>query len=195
MARGREVFTKYEKIINNIVKCVSILPKKKQIKLLVRYRDTKGKLGLLIRYCLIKNIANKCGKNVSIHPGVYLFNPQNLSLGDNVSIHPMCYLECGPNGSINIGNDVSIAHAVTILSVSHNYDKIDVPIKDQGIEEKTTIIEDDVWIGAKATILSGKTIGKGSIVGANTLVTHDVMKYNITGGVPNRTIKVRKNEE
>lgn len=194
MTRGREKFHKYKNIINLLVKCVSILPKKFQLKLLTFFRNTKGKIGIGIRYCLIKNIAKNCGENVSIHPGVYLLNPQNLSIGNNVSIHPMCYFECGPEGKISIGNNVSIAHAVTILAVSHNYNNLEMPIRDQGITQRKVIIEDDVWIGAKATILYGRKIERGSIVGANTLVAHDVKKNNITGGVPNHTIKVRNNE-
>jgi acetyltransferase-like isoleucine patch superfamily enzyme len=54
--------------------------------------------------------------------------------------------------------------------------------------------EDDVWIGTDATILSGVTIGEGSIVAAGTVVTEDVPPYTIVGGVPAREIRQVDNE-
>lgn len=188
--RGREKFEKYKtliKILNNIVK---IFPKKIRLKLFVHFRKTQGKKGLVIRYILLKTLALHCGDNVSIHPDVYIFHPENLSIGNNVSIHPMCYLECG-EGKIKIGNDVSMAHGVTILAVNHNYSRKDINIKDQGIEVGETIIEDNVWIGTKATILMNRRIETGAIIAANCVVSKNVEKDTIVGGIPNKVIKKR----
>lgn len=191
MQRGREEYEKYKKIIGIFARIISILPFKIRKKMLEHYRSTKGKKGIAIRYILLKTLCKKCGDNVCIQPDVYIFNVQNLEIGNNVSIHPMSYIECGPKGRIVIGDDVSIAHGVTILAVSHKYSRLDIPIKDQGIEEKQTIIESDVWIGAKATILQGKTIKKGSIIAANCVVTKDNEENSIIGGIPNKIIKKR----
>lgn len=191
MSRGRDIFKKNKKFINVIAKVLSLFSKKKQVKMLHFCRFWKGKIGIGIRYCLLKNIAKTCGDNVLIQEGVYLLNPQNLEIGDNVSIHPMCYIECGQEGSIKIGNDVSIAHSVTILAVSHRFNERNIPIKDQGIEYGTVDIKSNTWIGAKATILKDRTIGEGAIVGANCLVTHDVNDNTIVGGIPNKVIKER----
>lgn len=84
-----------------------------------------------------------------------------------------------------------IAHGVTILSTTHKFVDVNVNIKDQRIEEKKTIIENNVWIGAKATILSGIRVGRGSIIGANSVVTHNVPENSVVGGVPARVIKKR----
>lgn len=54
-----------------------------------------------------------------------------------------------------------------------------------------TVIGNDVWIGAKATILTGITIGNGAIIAAGSVVTKDVPSYSIVGGVPAKTIKMR----
>jgi acetyltransferase-like isoleucine patch superfamily enzyme len=150
---------------------------------------TKGLKGLVLRYALLKTLAVKCGSNVSVHPGVYLLRPEKLSIGDNVSIHPMCYLDAA--GGIEIGNDVSIAHAVTIMSTSHNYNKTDIPIKDQDVTPDATYISDNVWIGAKATILSGRRLNPGCVIAANCVVTKDVETNTIVGGVPNKVLKQR----
>lgn len=145
----------------------------------------------MIRYALLKSIARKCGDNVSIHPDCYIFHLENIAFGNNVSIHPMCYID--GIGGITIGNDVSIAHGATILSSSHQYGDIHIPIKDQGMFYKETIIENNVWIGAKCSILYGTTVAEGSIVAANSLVNKSYQPFSIIGGVPAKTIKSRIN--
>lgn len=189
MSTGREKFKKYKKIIKILTGLVKILPISWRKKLFEHYRKMKGNKGVLIRYILIKTLAKSCGDNVVIYPDTYIFNIQNLQLGDNVSIHPMCYIECGEEGSISIGNNVSIAHATTILAVNHQYVDEQVPIKYQPLLSKNNIIEDDVWIGAKTTILAGVKIEKRSIIAAGAVVTKDVMTHTIVAGVPAKAIK------
>ena len=94
--RGREKFDKHKKKINMIIKIVKVFPKNIRLKMFFHFRKTQGTKGILIRYVLLKTLAKQCGDNVSIHPDVYIFHPENLSIGNNVSIHPMCYIECGP---------------------------------------------------------------------------------------------------
>ena len=62
------------------------------------------------------------------------------------------------------------------------------PIKDQGVTLCETHIGDNVWIGAKATVLCGLTLGSGVVVGANAVVTKDVPAYAMVAGVPARVI-------
>ena len=186
---GREKFQKIKPIIIILSLLFSLLPKQFLNMKLKKIQAKEGKFAMLKRYCILKNIAKSIGDNVSIHSNVYLINPQNLIIGNNVSIQPLCYIDA--QGGITIGNDVSIAHGVTIMSTNHKYlDKV-IPIKYQGLDEKKVVIEDNVWIGAKSTILYGHTIGSGSIVGANCLVTKDIKKNEIVGGVPNKLIKNR----
>lgn len=187
--RGREKFSKYKRIINIGVIIFGLFPLPIRIKLFESIRMTNGLRGLVFRYILLKTISAKVGDNVSIHPNVLMFSADKLSIGNNVSIHPMCYIDA--TGGVDIGNDVSIAHGVTIMSTTHKFSSSDLPIKDQGIELMKTELMDNVWIGAKATILSGVTINSGSIVGANSLVAHDVQQNTIVGGVPARIIKER----
>lgn len=187
--RGRDKFYRYKKYIMLLSKFLGVIPLAIRNKLFERFRMTKGIKGIVLRYALLKSIATQCGDNVSIQPGVYLLNPEKVSFGNNVSVHPMCYLDA--SGEIIIGNDVSIAHGVTVMSTEHIFEDIYKPIKDQGIIEQKTIINDNVWIGAKATILAGNKIGAGSIIAANAVVTKDVPNYTIVGGIPARTIKTR----
>lgn len=185
MRRGREIFQKYRAPLQIIASCLHAIPIGARQKLFEHYRMTKGMKGLAIRYVLLKSIAAHCGDNVSIHPGVYLLHPRNLSLGNNVSIHPMCYLECsGGQGGIRIGDDVSIAHSVSILAETHAFSDLHLPIKDQGVVSQPVHIRDDVWIGCKVTILGGVTLESGCVVGAGAVVTHDVPRQAVVAGVP-----------
>lgn len=190
MTRGREKFDKFKIIIHFLVSMCLFIPLKYRIKLFESCRMIKGYVGITLRYILLKSIARKCGDNVSIHPGVYLLNPQNASFGSNVSVHPMCYIEA--YGSVVIENDVSIAHGVTIMSTEHVFDEISIAINDQGTVCNEVIIKSNVWIGAKATILAGKKIETGCVIGAGSVVTKNVEKNLVVAGVPAKRINIRK---
>lgn len=187
--RGREKFNRYKKILFILLKITKLLPLKVRVFTFNHIRMIQGNFGIAIRYVFLKSIAKEVGDNVSIHPHVYIYNPQNLIIGNNVSIHSMAYIES--SGGITIGNDVSIAHGVTIMSESHNYSDPINPIKDQGLKLSPIEIKDNVWIGAKSTILSGIIIETGSIVGAGAVVTKDIEIDNIVAGVPAKAIKMR----
>ncbi len=193
--RGRDQFRKYKSVILLLAGFYSLLPLSVRRRKLFRCRG-EGKINLVKRYALIKSMAKSCGDNVAIYADTYIMNPQSMALGNNVSIHPMCYLESGntKDVGISLGSDVSIAHGVTIMATSHNYSDIGIPIKDQGIHISPVVIEDNVWIGAKATILAGVTIKSGCIIGANAVVTHDTEENGVYVGVPARRIKSRKFE-
>jgi acetyltransferase-like isoleucine patch superfamily enzyme len=84
---------------------------------LLRY--VKGRLGLGLRYILISRLAQSCGDNVAVHKVVYLFGVENMTFVDRVTVHPLSYLDA--EGGVSIGNDVSIARNVSIISFEHDY--------------------------------------------------------------------------
>jgi len=189
MSKGRDKFKKFSPAINFFVRAFTLLPKKSLKKLLSFFQGTKGLKGIVIRYILLKSICEECGDNVSIHPNVYLFNVEKIRFGSNVSVHPMCYFD--GDGEITIGNNVSIAHNTTILSSNHKYQDSLTPIKYQGMEYQKTIINNDVWIGAKVTILSGVVINSGCVIAAGAVVSKSFDENSIIAGVPGRIIKSR----
>ncbi|HFD2047649.1 CatB-related O-acetyltransferase [Clostridium perfringens] len=104
------------------------------------------------------------------------------------------------NEGLTIGNYVSIANDVKfILGGNHRYDVFSTyPFKVKlGLEKIEAYsngeikINDDVWIGMNSIIMSGVTIGKGSIIAAGSVVTKDVEPYTIVGGNPCKFIKYR----
>ena len=94
-------------------------------------------------------------------------------------------------GGVTIGASVMIAPNVVIASHNHVYSDRTKPMKDQGLEKREIVIEEDVWLGSGAQITPGCRIGKGSIIAAGAVVTGDVPPYSIFGGVPARQIGSR----
>ena len=94
-------------------------------------------------------------------------------------------------GRITIGNDVRIAPYVAMIATNHRFDRLDVPISAQGHNFGPITIEDDVWIGAHVVVTAGVKIGHGSVIGAGSVVTHDIPPYSIAVGAPARVIKTR----
>ena len=130
--------------------------------------------------------------------------------GGKIIIGDYCYLgeqsRIWSSVNIKIGNRVLIAHNVNIHDNNahpidseqrHNQFKQIIsekchPKEDKTLNEKSIIIEDDVWIGFNSTILKGVTIGKGSIVAACTVITKDVPPNVIIAGNPAQIIKYLK---
>lgn len=133
------------------------------------------------------------GKNVYILDRVTIMSPQNVSIGHDVVINNDVKIG-GQNGA-TIGNYVLIGYNVNLVSENHAFDDTSRPIKNTGYYGGPIKIEDDVWIGANAVILPSVKIGRGSIIGANAVVTKDVQPYTIVGGIPARYIKKRFSAE
>jgi acetyltransferase-like isoleucine patch superfamily enzyme len=93
---------------------------------------------------------------------------------------------------IRIGSGVIFGPQVAIITGNHNIGvqgkrMFDIREKRPCDDEDVTI-EDDVWIGFRATILKGVTVGTGAVIAAGAVVTHDVPSYHVVAGVPAKTI-------
>ena len=187
--RGRNQFRKYKCLLHIMVNILAVFPYRFRKSLFYMSSNFRGKKGIALRYIFLKSFNRNIGDNVAIYEGVHVRNPEGLVIGNNVSINPMCYIEAA--GGIEIGNDVSIAHMTTLISSSHKYNDPMIPIKNQGVDLKRIKIENNVWIGAKVTVLYGVTIGSGTIIGANALVNRDIPQNIIAGGIPAKKLKDR----
>jgi acetyltransferase-like isoleucine patch superfamily enzyme len=92
---------------------------------------------------------------------------------------------------IEVGDASILADWIYVCDFDHRYDRLDVPIKDQGIVKSPVRIGGDVWIGEKATVLRGVDVGHGAIVASHCLVNADVPPFAIAVGVPVRVVKSR----
>ena len=131
------------------------------------------------------------GKHVQIGWSFAPMNPSNIFIGNKVFISHHVNLTAHTS-TITIKNDVLIGEFTTITTTNHNFNRLDIPINQQGYSVHPVVINDDVWIGAHVVILSGVTIGKGAVIGAGAVVTKDIPSYAIAIGVPAKVIKYRK---
>ena len=134
------------------------------------------------------------GPHVGIQLGCYIwfYGPSQirrdgLTIGAYSRINRNCCLDA--RGSLRIGENVSVSPEVMILTALHRIDDPEFPV-----ETRPVVVEDHVWIGARATILSGVTLGRGCVVAAGAVVTRDVEPLAIVAGVPAREIGVRPSE-
>jgi acetyltransferase-like isoleucine patch superfamily enzyme len=97
--------------------------------------------------------------------------------------------------SLVIGDDCLIAEMVSIRDHDHCFDRLDVPIREQGAVSAPINIGRNVWLGAKVTVVKGITIGDNAIIGANAVVTKDIPANAIAVGIPARVIRMRQVEE
>ncbi|ADQ78561.1 putative acetyl transferase [Paludibacter propionicigenes WB4] len=115
----------------------------------------------------------------------------SIKIGNNCSIGEYCHISS--TNLISIGNGVLTGRRVTITDNSHgnsSFGELEIPpIKRKIYSKGSVIIEDNVWIGDKASIMAGVHIGKGAVIAANAVVTKDVLPYTIMGGVPAKILK------
>ena len=90
---------------------------------------------------------------------------------------------------ITIGNNAIIAQNVAFSGLNRNYENINCSIQKQGVSTAPTKIKDEYWIGTKAVITTGVTVGKHSIIAAESVVAKDIPHYCIAAGNPASIIK------
>lgn len=101
-------------------------------------------------------------------------------------------VNCSVHGPITIGDNVMMGPDVTILTQTHNIERTDIPMGQQGMRVAEVVIGNDVWIGMRVIIMPGVKVGDGVVIGAGAVVTKDVPAFAIVGGVPAKVIKYRK---
>lgn len=118
------------------------------------------------------------------------FNP-SITIGNDCWIGD--YFNISAIKSITIGNRVLMGRWVTILDNSHGktaFEDLIIPPRIRPLFSKgEVVIEDDVWIGDKVSILPGVHIGKGAVIGSNSVVTKDIPAYTVACGIPCKIIK------
>jgi len=162
----------------------------------------------------------RLGRGVTMDRGAIVdgLSRRGIEIGDNVMIGPYCvirassltnlgegvrigknsamdaYSYIGAGGGVTIGDSVIMGQHVSFHAENHRYDRVDIPIKEQGITRKGIVIEDDCWVGSNAVFLDGAQVGRGCVIAAGAVVTGNIPPYSVVAGVPGRVIKSRKQE-
>jgi acetyltransferase-like isoleucine patch superfamily enzyme len=171
--------------------------------------------GYLSPKAVISHAALNLGKHIYVDDGVLIYQDGDggpVQLADGVQLYRDTILQTGQGGSIrigahthiqprcqlsaykspiSIGGSVEIAPNCAFYSYNHGIAS-GKPIQSQPLETKGGIfIEDDVWLSVGVIVLDGVRIGKGAVVGAGAVVTHDLPANSISTGTPARVIKMR----
>jgi acetyltransferase-like isoleucine patch superfamily enzyme len=128
----------------------------------------------------------------NVHPTFYMVTP--CSISPDLEAGPYSFLNkgCLIEGRVKIGKYCMFAPEASIIGSYHVTNIPGLPIIFSGRPEiKKTIVDDDVWVGYRAIILAGVHIGRGAIVAAGAVVTHDIEPYTIVGGIPAKPIGKR----
>lgn len=122
-------------------------------------------------------------ESTTVLPPLYIDYGKPVTIGENCFIQQACTIF--GRGGIRIGNGVFIGPKCNLITINHN------PAPDRRSETygRPIVIEDKVWIGINSTVLPGVKIGYGAIVGAQSVVTHDVPPMTVVAGNPAKFIK------
>ena len=129
------------------------------------------------------------GSKTKFGKGTFVSNKAPVSIGSRFYCGPNCYL----SAALNIGDRVIFGGHVAIVGGDHDIDSGIVNIIDAGRATlRETIICDDVWVGHGAIIMQGVNLGKGSVIGAGSVVTKDIPECAIAVGNPAKVLRYRK---
>jgi acetyltransferase-like isoleucine patch superfamily enzyme len=140
----------------------------------------------IVRSLAAKCLFRKLGRHVYFGFGCSFVKAANIEIGNRSFINSGAHLD-GRGGLLRIGSNVDIAQHVTIWTLDH--DPHDDFHRSRG---RDVIIEDYVWIASRVTILPGVTIGRGAVVATGSVVAKDVAPMAIVGGIPAKSIGVRR---
>jgi maltose O-acetyltransferase len=147
----------------------------------------------ILRKLILKLFLKELGRGSYIDYRCYIRYMNKVRIGSNTTLNRGCKLFAShhvKDAYIDIGDNVAIGPEVVLLSAGHDHGTHEL------VDTAGTItIGSHAWIGGRAIILHGVTIGEGAVVAAGSVVVKDVDPYSIVGGIPARFIKKREIRE
>jgi acetyltransferase-like isoleucine patch superfamily enzyme len=184
------------------------------IELYSRFAMGDGSYDVMMRRCIWRACARRCGNGLHVGSGVGFKHLETFEIGDGVFVGAQAYIQGRFDGTTIIGNHVWIGpqaymdarHLVLedyvgwgpgakVLGSAHTGIPVEVPIVQTDLEIRPVRICAWADIGTNATILPGVTVGKGTMVGAGAVVTNDVVPLAVVAGVPARVIRMRDSQQ
>lgn len=132
----------------------------------------------------------KVGRYTSIRASNHYRMPgRGVKIGNNFSCGDFSFFGCA--GGISIGNDVMMGQNIRFHAQNHNFEDMDLLLREQGTTSKGITIGNNCWVGSGTVFLDGSSIGDGCVVGANSLVTKSFPDNCIIMGQPAKIIRYR----
>ncbi len=141
-----------------------------------------------LRLAALRALGLQAGEHVYFFGDSEVLAPQNLSIEGNCHIGRSCQIDA--RGGITIGRNVVIASHTLLITADHD---VQAPGFDGRLGPIT--IGDRAWIGSRAVVLKGVTIGEGAVVAAGAVVHEDVPAWTVVGGVPAKVIGTRSQQQ
>lgn len=150
--------------------------------------------------CILDGRSDSKEKTISIDDDVILSNQVMISckegsiqIGRKCGVNAQSIIQSTNNCPVVIKEDCIIGQRCFIIGGgSYNIDRLDIPIREQGIKQDGGVkLDEDVWLGANVTVLGGVTVGRGSVVGAGAVVTRTIEERSICMGIPARVVGFR----
>ncbi len=137
------------------------------------------------------------GRDVRVGRGSWLYThdePASLTIGRRTSISRFCVPSAAK--SVTIGESVLMARGVYIADHNHGHRQPGVPVRDQALDDIAAVmIGDGAWLGQNVVILPGSRVGRGAVVGANSIVRGTIPDRGVAVGAPARIVKMLDNRD
>jgi acetyltransferase-like isoleucine patch superfamily enzyme len=140
------------------------------------------------RMAFLRALGLSAGEHVYLFGGSEILAPALIGIAGNCHVGRFCLLD--GRGGISIGRNVVIASHCLLITADHD---IDAPGFDGRLAPIT--IGDRAWLGSRAIVLKGVTIGEGAVVAAGTVVHEDVEPWTVVSGVPARPVRTRSRHQ
>lgn len=176
----------------------------------MKLTDVWNKRRAMMRARRYLRCANVLGENVQVQGHLVAGNRGRMNIGDGVGISSTIatteivaedngFLEIGEGTFINYGCSISASEHVRIgnhchigtytIIMDNDFHHVEPERRHERPKSGPIILEDNVWLGARVTVLKGVTIGKDSVVGAGSVVTKDIPPRSLAVGVPAQVIR------
>ena len=187
MSSGRDLQKRFDFFISLArwgVKAVPVFMAKMFYSL---FSSGEGRVFVFLRYIFLSRLLGSLGESVYVGERVVIRNQDGVNFGTGVSVHPFSYID--GYGGLEVGDYVSIAHNVSILTFEYQWEDCSLPIKYNPVRSLPVTIENDVWIGCGVRILGGAYIESRVVVAAGAVVKGRLEGGWIYGGVPAKKLR------
>jgi len=134
-----------------------------------------------VRNQYYRHLLRHFGEGSQICEGVFITTPWNVSMGKGVQINGRVHVLAREDAPVDIGDGVVLSYEAMLLTAGLAYTG---KIKKRAHRALPIVIENDVWIGARAIILPGVRLGRNAVVAAGSMVTKDVAPNTLVAGIP-----------
>lgn len=199
VALGFEIVRRFRQILIGLFRTGSMVFLGRNVRLRNRSNIAMGRLASIGDYSSVDGLSqrgvqlgrgSKLGRFVTVTGTSHLGKKgYGFELGDGSAIGDFGHVGC--SGGVLIGKDVIVGPYSTFHSQEHRTDRTDIPIRSQGTTESRIEIEDDVWLGARVTVLAGSVIRTGTVVAAGSVVKGKFPPNSVLAGTPARVVKSR----